>query len=123
MTTAAVPSLLHQQVDRWALDWLRSTFSRLLELRALDPGPFSYPIDVFGMAGQGLLSPSGIEPGADDSTCEAHHLEVSEECLQISDNDRESISSSREPCRPPPPSPLIATCTGIVRPWYAASLD
>jgi len=47
MTTAVVPALLHQQVDRWAVDWLRSKFSRLLELRALDPGPFNYPIEVF----------------------------------------------------------------------------
>ena len=47
MTTTAVPSLLHLQVDRWASDWLQSTFSRLLELRALDPGSFNYPIDVF----------------------------------------------------------------------------
>ena len=47
MTTAAVPSPLHQQVDRWASDWLQSKFSRLLELRALDPGPFNHPIDVF----------------------------------------------------------------------------
>ena len=47
MTTTAVPSLLHLQVDRWASDWLQSKFSRLLELRALDPGPFNYPIEVF----------------------------------------------------------------------------
>lgn len=47
MTTASVPSLLHQQVDRWASTRLQSKFSRLLELRALDPGPFNYPIEVF----------------------------------------------------------------------------
>jgi hypothetical protein len=47
VTTAAVSSLLQQQVDRWAADWLQSKFSRLLKLRALDPGPFNYPIEVF----------------------------------------------------------------------------
>ena len=47
MTPASVPSLLRQQVDRWASPWLESKFSRLLELRALDPGPFNYPIEVF----------------------------------------------------------------------------
>jgi len=47
VTTPAIPSLLQQQVDRWAADWLQSKFSRLLKLRALDPGPFNYPIEVF----------------------------------------------------------------------------
>lgn len=47
MTTAAVPDLLRQQIDRWASAWLQSKFSRLLALRALDPGPFNYPIEVF----------------------------------------------------------------------------
>jgi hypothetical protein len=47
VTTAAVSSLLRQHVDRWAADWLQSKFSRLLKLRALDPGPFNYPIEVF----------------------------------------------------------------------------
>ena len=47
MTPASVPSLLRQQVDRWASPWLQLKFSRLLELRALDPGPFNYPIEVF----------------------------------------------------------------------------
>jgi hypothetical protein len=42
-----VPADLRQQVDRWANDWLTSTFSRLLELRAADPGPFNYPVAVF----------------------------------------------------------------------------
>src|SRR5216683_1447735 len=27
--------------------WLKAKFSRLLELRAQDPGPFNYPIAVF----------------------------------------------------------------------------
>ncbi|MSO61566.1 MAG: hypothetical protein EXQ50_05675 [Acidobacteria bacterium] len=47
MTTPAIPSLLQQQVDRWPAEWLQSKFSRLLKLRALDPGPFNYPIEVF----------------------------------------------------------------------------
>ena len=44
---AKVPDELRQQVDRWANDWLRTKFGRLLELRAADPGPFNYPIEVF----------------------------------------------------------------------------
>ena len=44
---ASVPAALRQQVDRWAETWLTATFSRLLELRARDPGPFNYPIAVF----------------------------------------------------------------------------
>lgn len=47
MSTSSVPALLRQQVDRWAETWLRTKFSRLLELRAQDPGPFNYPIAVF----------------------------------------------------------------------------
>ena len=47
MTLAAVPELVREQIDRWASAWLRAKFSRLLELRALDPGPFNYPIAVF----------------------------------------------------------------------------
>ncbi len=47
MTLAAVPGLVREQIDRGALAWLRAKFSRLLELRALDPGPFNYPIAVF----------------------------------------------------------------------------
>ncbi|MEO5698556.1 MAG: hypothetical protein ABIQ60_15650 [Burkholderiaceae bacterium] len=42
-----MPALLRQQIDRWAQTWLTTTFSRLLELRARDPGPFNYPIEVF----------------------------------------------------------------------------
>jgi hypothetical protein len=47
MSTAAVPAQLRQQVDRWAETWITAKFSRLLELRAQDPGPFNYPITVF----------------------------------------------------------------------------
>ena len=47
MTTPAVPELLRHQIDQWASTWLQSKFSRLLELRHLDPGPFNYPIEVF----------------------------------------------------------------------------
>jgi hypothetical protein len=43
---AAVPASVRQQVDRWARDWLKS-FSPVLELRAIDPGPFNYPVEVF----------------------------------------------------------------------------
>ena len=44
---AKVPTDLRLQVDRWAADWLPKKFSRLLELRAADPGPFNYPVEVF----------------------------------------------------------------------------
>ena len=47
MAMEPVPAALRQQVDRWAEMWLTAKFSRLLELRALDPGPFNYPIAVF----------------------------------------------------------------------------
>ena len=47
MANASVPILLRQQVDRWAQTWLNAKFARLLELRARDPGPFNYPIEVF----------------------------------------------------------------------------
>jgi hypothetical protein len=47
MSAASVPVQLRQQVDRWAKTWLTAKFSRLLELRAQDPGPFNYPIAVF----------------------------------------------------------------------------
>ena len=47
MSTTSVPALLRQQVVRWAEAWLKAKFSRLLELRAQDPGPFNYPIAVF----------------------------------------------------------------------------
>ena len=51
MVNASVPTLLRQQVDRWAQTWITAKFSRLLELRARDPGPFNYPIEVFANGG------------------------------------------------------------------------
>lgn len=42
-----VPAGVRQQVDRWANGWLPTKFSRLLELRAADPGPFNCPVAVF----------------------------------------------------------------------------
>ena len=47
MSTASVPATVRQQVDRWARSWLGARFTRLLELRALDPGPFNFPIAVY----------------------------------------------------------------------------
>jgi len=47
MGTTSVPALLRQEVDRGADAWLTAKFSRLLELRAQDPGPFNYAIAVF----------------------------------------------------------------------------
>ena len=47
MAPTAAPATVRQQVDRWAGAWLQSKFTRLLELRAIDPGPFNYPIAVF----------------------------------------------------------------------------
>ena len=44
---AKVPADLRRQVDRWAQEWLAKKFSRLLALRAKDPGPFNYPVEVF----------------------------------------------------------------------------
>ena len=43
----SAPTVLRQQVGRWAESWLATTFSQLLEMRARDPGPFNYPIEVF----------------------------------------------------------------------------
>lgn len=45
MATASVPAALQRQVDRWAETWITAKFSRLLDLRARDPGPFNYPIE------------------------------------------------------------------------------
>ena len=42
-----MPAALRQQVDHWADAWLAKTFSLGLQLRARDPGPFNYPVDVF----------------------------------------------------------------------------
>jgi hypothetical protein len=47
MVNTSTPVLLRQQVDRWAQTWLNAKFARLLELRARDPGPFNYPLEVF----------------------------------------------------------------------------
>ena len=47
MSATAVSARLRRQVDQWAKTWLTPKFSRLLELRAQDPGPFNYPIAVF----------------------------------------------------------------------------
>lgn len=44
---ARVPDDARRHVDTWADAWLRSKFTRLLELRAKDPGPFNYPVEVF----------------------------------------------------------------------------
>lgn len=44
---ARVPDDVRARVDAWADRWLTSKFTRLLELRAADPGPFNYPIEVF----------------------------------------------------------------------------
>ena len=43
----AVPGQLRQQIDDWAEEWLKRKFARGLELRAADPGPFNYPVEVF----------------------------------------------------------------------------
>jgi hypothetical protein len=47
MSGASVPAQLRQQIDRWAETWLTRKFSRHLQLRAQDPGPFNYPVAVF----------------------------------------------------------------------------
>jgi len=44
---AKLPVELRQQIDRWANQWLKTKFGRLLELRAAGPGPFNYPVGVF----------------------------------------------------------------------------
>jgi hypothetical protein len=44
---AKVPQQLREQIDRWADAWIKKKFARALELRAADPGPFNYPIEVF----------------------------------------------------------------------------
>jgi hypothetical protein len=42
-----VPDQLRQQVDHWANGWLKQKFTRGLELRAANPGPLNFPIEVF----------------------------------------------------------------------------
>src|SRR4051812_48381548 len=47
MSTSPVPARLRRQVDSWADEWLTTTFSRTIALRAQNPGPFNYPVAVF----------------------------------------------------------------------------
>jgi hypothetical protein len=42
-----VPSEIRQQIDAWADVWLTTKFTRGLQLRAANPGPFNYPVEVF----------------------------------------------------------------------------
>jgi len=42
-----VPVTVQAQVDRWAAAWLDTKFSRTLQRRAADPGPFNYAVAVF----------------------------------------------------------------------------
>jgi hypothetical protein len=49
MSTSSVPALLRPQVDRWAEAWLAAKFSRLLELRAQDPGTSHSTIRRYAM--------------------------------------------------------------------------
>ena len=42
-----MPDQLRQQIDGWADAWIKRNFSHGLELRAVDPGPFNYPVEVF----------------------------------------------------------------------------
>ncbi len=44
---AKVPDQLREQINGWAEAWIKHKFARGLELRAADPGPFNYPIEVF----------------------------------------------------------------------------
>ena len=44
---ALVPTALRQQVNHWAKGWLAEKFGRLLRLRAQDPGPFNYPVEIY----------------------------------------------------------------------------
>lgn len=44
---AAVPDELRRRIDAWADAWLKVKFTRGLQLRAADPGPFNYPVEVF----------------------------------------------------------------------------
>jgi hypothetical protein len=57
MSTTSVPVQLRHQIDRWVETWLKAKFSRLLELRAKDPGPFNYLMAVSSewRGRQGLL--------------------------------------------------------------------
>lgn len=44
---AKVPVDFRRQIDQWAGRWLTQKFAKSLELRAADPGPFNYPVEVF----------------------------------------------------------------------------
>ena len=44
---ASVPNDLRRHIDAWADAWLKTKFSRGLQWRAADPGPFNHPIAVF----------------------------------------------------------------------------
>jgi hypothetical protein len=44
---AKVPGDVRAQIHAWADTWLKSKFTRGLQLRAADPGPFNYPVEVF----------------------------------------------------------------------------
>ncbi len=43
----SVPEQLRREIDKWADAWLASKFTRGLESRAADPGPFNYLVAVF----------------------------------------------------------------------------
>ena len=61
MNTAAMPSTLRRQVDGSADAWLTASFSRLVELRARNPGRFNDPVAVFSEWGyKASTSTSGI---------------------------------------------------------------
>jgi hypothetical protein len=64
MGKTSVPLLLQRQVNGWAETWLAAKFSRLLELRARDPGPFNYPIAVFSEWRGKAFSMFATAPGA-----------------------------------------------------------
>jgi hypothetical protein len=48
MSSAAVPvpPPVREQIDRWADAWVTSKFTRPLQLRAQNPGPWNYPVAV-----------------------------------------------------------------------------
>ena len=42
-----MPIQLRRQIDGWAETWIAQKFDLGLKLRAADPGPFNYPVEVF----------------------------------------------------------------------------
>ncbi len=44
--SGSVPPDIKAHIESWATRWL-GTFARLLQLRAVDPGPYNYPVEVF----------------------------------------------------------------------------